>query len=91
MDFSYGGLILEYVNNPNKLTHFTGSVLMGAGSVSYSGGVYGFPEGVNWYRENSTYFIVEPSLGIDVNLIKYLRMGVGVSYRLAVGGDMTKD
>jgi len=90
IDFGYGGLILEYVNNPNKLVHFTGGILIGAASVSYSGGIYGFPQDVNWHRESSTFFILEPELGIDVNLIRYLRLGVDLSYRLAVGGDMTK-
>lgn len=90
LDFSYGGIIFEYINDPNKLYHFTGSLLLGAGYASYSGDVYGFPEDVDWYRKGATYFVAEPQINVDVNLIKYLRLGVGASYRFAVGGDLEK-
>lgn len=90
LDFSYGGIIFEYINDPNNLYHFTGSLLLGAGYASYSTNVYGFPEDVDWYRKGATYFVAEPQINIDVNLIKYLRLGVGASYRFAVGGELEK-
>jgi len=82
---NYGGLILEYIFQPQKITHFSVSVLFGVGGVSLydrSGG-NGVPE------DNSTsYFVAEPGFSFIVNVANNFRIDLGASYRYINGVDL---
>ena len=80
----YGGIFLEYINSPNKLVHFTIHSLIGAGGVKIEGKTY---PTFNKIISRSAYFIFEPGISAEVNLLRYLRLGVGASYRLVTGLD----
>jgi len=77
LDFSYGGLLMEYIIASQKLVHFSIHSLIGAGRVSYrdkddnDGDDYG----------SDQFFVLEPGANLMLNLHKNIRIGVGATYR----------
>jgi hypothetical protein len=67
----YGGLVLEYFVNPNRLLNFSVKGLIGAGSSSWA-----------WAHP---FFVAEPEAKMTLNVTSWFRMGVGGGYRF-VGG-----
>lgn len=83
--FSYGGVLLEYIHNWREVIHITGAVVIGAGSVSF------FPPdkyktlGYEPDYKNDAVFVFEPSFAIQVNIVKWMRSSIGASYRFVSG------
>jgi hypothetical protein len=89
MQFGYGGLILEYIYNSNNLIHFTAQTLIGGGSISWIDN-----DRYQWNNDylHNTYgkdefFVFEPGVNVEFNLVKWFRVDVGVNYRLISGLD----
>lgn len=81
VDFGYGGLLLEYYFHPKELIVFSAGTLIGGGALSF-------------HEKNSdsdnedngdNFFIVEPELNVFVNVTRFCRIGIGVSYRFTAG------
>lgn len=88
IQFGYGGLLLEYIGGPNDLVHYSISTLIGAGGVHYG---YWNDFSDSYYDDRSrasAFFVVEPSVGAEVNITRFLRSNVGASYRLIRGTDL---
>lgn len=97
----YGGLRMEYVCCSHKLVHFSIPVLIGGGGagvaketkdikveVNYSDDEDVIDED-NWSTiESSGFFVVEPGLNLEFNIIKYFRITMGASYRYVAGTDL---
>lgn len=84
MDFGYGGLTLEVITRPSKLVHATYGVLLGGGGVSV------WPDNLrprNANYEMESFGVAEPQIGLEMNVLRWMRIGVTGSYRFAVGGD----
>jgi hypothetical protein len=88
----YGGAMIEYIGNSDKLLHYGVSLLIGGGIADY---IYrpadGFsnrviPRGNSPYAP-ATYFVLEPGAYAEVNLARWFRIAAGVSYRYANGGN----
>ncbi len=82
----YGGLLFEGILFPKSPIHVSIPVLVGAGGVSYS--ELRRSRGVDFddefYRDSfysDAFFVVEPGIEIEANVIKYFRFGIGVNYR----------
>lgn len=80
----YGGLLLEANLFPFSPVHLTIPVIIGAGGVAYTD--------QRWWDDNhhdyspgsidsDAFFVLEPGLEIEINIIKFLRFAVGGSYR----------
>lgn len=87
----YGGFFLEYTNSPNSVIHFTGNVLIGWGSLAFDED-QDFFDGMNHLDDDNhdfdddpwaAYFIVEPSIGIEMNITSFFRVGFEGSYRFS--------
>jgi hypothetical protein len=87
----YGGLKLEYRLNPHKLINVAFPLLIGGGGAAYS--TWG-PN--DWYNTNyhdqydetyiwDSYFVIEPGVVLGINLLRFMRLDAGVSYRYAQG------
>jgi len=85
--FGYGGLFLEYLGNPNALVHYSVSTLIGAGSVHY-GYWNDFDQPYGEPSRGSAFFVLEPSVGAELNVTRFFRINPGVSYRLVRGSDL---
>jgi hypothetical protein len=81
----YGGLLIEPILAPNFPVHVSFPILIGGGGFvlneesvfvvdqyDYYAGPY------NW----DSFFVFEPGVEIELNVIKFFRVGFGVSYRL---------
>lgn len=93
LNFGYGGLIFEYTNNSFKALHFTVNTLIGAGSASYKqiNSLDADMENDNeWDNKlgSSTFFVVEPSITAEINVLSYFRVAIGASYRFVSGVDL---
>jgi hypothetical protein len=86
----YGGLKLEYRINPLKLINVAFPLLIGGGGVSYT--TWG-PQDISSYNSNYDYssyawdsfFVIEPGVLVGINLLKFMRLDAGISYRYAAG------
>lgn len=79
--FGYGGLYLEYIHQPYDVIHFSANTLIGFGGASL--------ENINSMDNDNylageawgAYFILEPSLAVELNVSKFLRIQLEAGYR----------
>lgn len=85
LEGGYGGMHLEYILMPNKLVHLSFPVLIGAGGLLYSE-TSAAASGGNYNESiivNSAFFVVEPGVELELNIVRFMRISAGVSYRYA--------
>ena len=81
----YGGFYFEPILFPQSSVHLSFPILIGGGGVST------VPENYwdsNYNRYNYDYdvfFVFEPGVEIEFNVVKFFRLAVGASYRLTNG------
>jgi len=79
----YGGLVLEPIVFPNFPVHLSLPVLIGAGGIAYTTSNY-YPEydDSDYFVEDSyAYFIIEPGVELELNMLKFFRLAFGGYYR----------
>lgn len=84
LNVGWGGGFIEYINSSNQVFHFTVNSLIGAGDASY----YLKDDESHWNNtigKSSSFFVFEPGITIDVNLLKFFRISLGASYRYVSG------
>ena len=78
----YGGLIIEPILAWRQPVHVTFPIMVGAGGISYikHWGEYDYE---NSYIDEDSYafFVFEPSVEIEFNIIKWMRLAITGSYR----------
>jgi hypothetical protein len=79
LDFSYGGIWLEYIFLPKKLVHGSIGTLLGGGSMAYSR--VRRVEHEDRKVESDVVFVAEPILAAELNISRFLRFSAGVGYR----------
>jgi hypothetical protein len=80
LGFGYGGLFLEYIGNSEKLIHCTVGMLIGGGGVDYRDSLYSYRD-----QDWDAVFVLEPCLGVEMNVTSFFRLGLGASYRYVSG------
>jgi hypothetical protein len=75
----YGGLTLEYIVTPQNTVHFSVATLAAMGSVAYD---------YSDVRDDDTYWVIEPSLNVYLNMTQYLKVGLGAGYRYVSDVDL---
>ncbi len=92
MSYGYGqfGLMTEYVLNSDRTVHIAFSLFSGAGfTMQYER--YGWEDHDFDYEDHAKnedwFFVAEPGVQVEVNLLKWMRFCPGVSYRAAFGSD----
>jgi hypothetical protein len=87
LGFGYGGFVLRYSCVQRRPYYLTVGALVGAGGVAYHPDY----DNHNFDRDDDvhpdTLFVVEPSVGGHLNLTRWARLGVSVSYRMVTGVD----
>ena len=74
LDMSYGGFNGGYIFFPDNVVHFTTHATIGWGEVSLQDP-----------SESDKFFVIEPNVDAEVNLLTWVRLCAGVSYRIATG------
>jgi hypothetical protein len=88
----YGGLYIEPIILPRSPIHIAVPVLIGGGGLAliqdYFHSNTSNPE---YYSvDENAFFIVEPGIEIELNLVKFMRLGLAVTYRHTEGLDLYK-
>ena len=80
----YGGLLLEYIKQPDKLIHWYASCLFALGGVSFRepGSYVDFDP-----TSDDLIYVIEPSVNICLNVTRNLRIAAGAGYRQITGID----
>lgn len=73
----YGGLILEYFVDPNRLMNFSVRGLIGGGSSSW--------------RWDDPFFVAEPEVKMNLNMTSWFRLSLGGGYRFVGGSAWEND
>jgi hypothetical protein len=87
--FGYGGFYLEYINNPASVVHINANVLFGWGGIIFDeegdwGGFNNTDNNNDDFEKknpNVSYFVIEPSIGVEMNVTSFFRIGLDASYR----------
>ncbi len=97
---NYGGLKLEYTPKPNDVVHVSFPLLIGAGmaridSISARNGFRankrgGRGRGVDFERRDfdrneDAFFILQPGINVETNVLRVAKIFVGANYRIAAG------
>jgi len=84
----YGGLLIEPIIAPFSPVHVSFPVIIGAGGVAYSLKSKFQNNYDNNYWETidaSAFFVVEPGIELNLNLVKFMRISFGGYYRFTSG------
>ncbi len=79
--FGYGGPFFEVIFAPMKVAHFSFMTLFGAGGLNYREKT----QHMTWAGETNAVFVAEPSLMIELNVTKFMRIDFGAGYRFVAG------
>jgi hypothetical protein len=80
----YGGFFVEPIIAPNFPVHVSFPILIGGGGLALNDYTW---HDYDWESEDYTpydydaYFVIEPGVEIELNLVKFLRVAFGASYR----------
>lgn len=81
----YGGLLIEPVIAYRSPVHITLPVIVGAGGVTYDHSSIISdefdPHGYHEHYDAQAFFVVEPGIELELNVIPLVRVGIGASYR----------
>jgi len=79
LQFGYGGARLAYVIRPHDLVHVTLAALVGGGGYT----ILTHNDLRDDYQTHNSraFFALEPEAQVEANVLKWLRVGLGVSYR----------
>jgi hypothetical protein len=82
VSFGYGGLLLEYLRDPDQVVHGYGSLLIGVGGVTLTDP--SLASDVNDVADDMV-LVVEPAVHLGLNVAKTFRIGLGAGWRLVTG------
>lgn len=78
----FGGILLQPIIAPKFPVHVSFPITLGAGGVAALNTHYYDAFDASWYVEDEAfYFIAEPGVEVELNLVKFIRASVGASYR----------
>jgi hypothetical protein len=94
LNVMYGGFKLEYTPNPNAPIHISFPLLIGGGMArvdsasNYRNGFWGYDgrdrnnrRDFNG-RDNTGFWVIQPGINVEANVIRFLKIYAGASYRL---------
>ncbi|MBK8613689.1 MAG: hypothetical protein IPN85_09380 [Flavobacteriales bacterium] len=79
----YGGLLLEPIIAYRSPIHISLPILIGAGGCGYQT-FTGLPQDFDPYSYHDdfqAFFVLEPGIDLEMNLVKLVKLGLGASYR----------
>jgi len=79
----YGGLLIEPIIAYRSPVHISLPILIGAGGCGYQT-FTGMPQDFNPYSYHDdfqAFFVLEPGIDLEINLVKLVKLGLGASYR----------
>jgi hypothetical protein len=86
LEGGYGGFLFGAIIRPYKMVHLSLPILIGGGSLMYSDIPFSNSQNHNTNThiiDQSQFFVIEPSIEVELNVIRFMRIAAGVSYRYA--------
>lgn len=80
----YGGLLLEPIVGAKSPIHLSFPILIGAGGVAYNKHWQEYEEDQSdkeTYEDSDAFFVFEPGVELEFNMVKFFRLGLTVTYR----------
>ncbi len=82
----FGGMTIEPVLFSKKLVHVSFPILFGMGATSLTQGSLYDSDTYDASRYNTEmYFIARPGVNVEINLLRVLRLDLGIAYRFSSG------
>lgn len=81
----YGGLKFEFKLLPTSPLHVNFPILIGGGGLTYNTGTMHNNNNNGTSLDWDAFFVVEPGVMLELNLLKFMQPDVGISYRYAPG------
>jgi len=91
----YGGILIEPIDASMSTVHVSFPMIFGGGGVvassynmydmTYSNYDYYYN---NYYDDVTPYFIFQPGVEMEINIVKFFRLALGVSYKITSGVDL---
>ncbi len=88
-DYGYFGIMLSYVGMSDRVLHPTFDILIGGGDLQ------GSNHDMDWSMEDNAsenrywhqdkFFVLEPTVNGELNIIDFMRLDLGLGYRLVSG------
>jgi len=78
---NYSGLELEYIPDSDKLIHYSIHTLFAPGTIHLKDSDF------RRYTSDDLIFVLEPSLCLTLNVVRFFRISLSGSYRLALDVD----
>ncbi len=86
VDFNFGGVWLGFVKPTVKTVHFYSSLKIGGGGIDLNPD----RDEAGFSQFSESVFVIQPEVGVEVNLFRWFRIALTGSYR-AVGGIQSKN
>lgn len=90
----YGGFVLGYVLAPREVFHAAFPVTIGVGGMNVREADFRYDINdplVNDRIENSIFVVIEPGAQMEINITRFFRLAVGLSYRITEGVNLEKN
>ena len=83
MQMGYTGLMMGFNVMPKKVIHFSVPLFLGVGNLEL--------EHNNIFVENSAFLLFEPGVQLEVNVVQFMKIGLGVGYRMVHGTNLRNE
>ena len=80
----YGGFYFEPIILPNSPIHVSFPILIGGGAISTIPNNY-LDNSFDPFYNYDVFFVFEPGVELELNMVKFFRLGLGASYRFTNG------
>ena len=83
MHMGYTGFMMGFNFMPTKVVHLSTPLFVGVGNLSL--------EHNDVFVENSAFLLVEPGLQLEINVVNFMKLGLGVGYRMVHGANLRNE
>jgi hypothetical protein len=80
LEGGYGGLLVEPIFMSKRIVHLSMPIIIGAGDLMYLRKVNRNMSDLSNMIDSDPFFIVEPGIELEVNLLRFMRVAAGASY-----------
>lgn len=87
---AYGGLLLQYVIGSTRLLHGFIETTVGGGRACLQTGIEGSDTGKDDCGPRHGFFMLEPMANLEINVSSFMRVSLGVGYRVAAAGSASE-
>ena len=90
----YGGFVLGYVLAPREVFHASFPMIIGVGGMDVREADFRYDINdplINDRIENSIFVVIEPGAQMEINITRFFRLGVGLSYRFTEGVNLERN